>query len=230
MKQSLEFSSVWSESPQAVISSEQISQEVAWQFSFSDANGTFIDPDVMDVGMRGDVMLLSLMAERDRLLETSVGHGEWSSMESIGIVVMKFSLSLTLKLKTTNERMPEEVRSMSLSIFSPIVAVAAGCDLNCRLLSVSVKRVSNLTTQAWYVGAGEHSNDPDQISDVQAIGNAVREQRDLLHVSLDEAARLSGVARRTILRLEQGGEGISIGNSMRIAGSLGLQIHAKRLP
>lgn len=208
--------------------SEHMRQEVAWQFSFSDINGASIEPQSMGDAGRGATLLIALTNAGNRLVDGGNGGGSWVSVKPVHVAVLQISLSLTLTLQSAEERNSEEVRGLALSLLKEMREVGSKRHLSCRMLSVAVKKVSSVTTQAWYEGVLEARPVKETVDATQAVGNAVRDQRDRLHLSLDDAARLSGVARRTILRLEQGNQGIAIGNATRIAEALGLEVLVKR--
>lgn len=81
--------------------------------------------------------------------------------------------------------------------------------------------ISNLT-----VSARRHAkrgSDPALLE----LADAIREARTAAGLTQDQLALVSGVSRDTIIALENGRRGVSLGNALRVMKNLGLSLAPK---
>ncbi len=60
----------------------------------------------------------------------------------------------------------------------------------------------------------------------RAIGNRVRQERQIRHWTLDRLAEAAGISRRMVVNVEQGASNPSVGTLLRIGGALGVGLPA----
>lgn len=215
--------SFWTEVTGKSFNNERLALRVFPQFSFFDARGWPMEAGVLAPQGRGWLIKEAL----DSALGGSFKLGSWT-LASVSLdITPVVSFAVVVVLSSHEEKDPQEVREIVLDLFSFLNSQAQALALSCDLVSVAKQSEFLTSSNGWY---SEKKRDPTPIEinleHMDRLGSIIKERRDFLHVSLDDVAKKSGIARRTILRLEGGSEGVSIGNVLRVAKSLGLHLKA----
>jgi y4mF family transcriptional regulator len=66
-----------------------------------------------------------------------------------------------------------------------------------------------------------------EITDIQALGKAIRQQRKAMGLTQLDAAGLCGVGERYLSELERGKESASLGKAMQVMNRLGLKLEVR---
>lgn len=188
--------------------------QVTLQFYFSnDQQGTSEDP-LIGFTAKGMSLLYSLteVAEKAKGMlwnDCKIERGQESATE---IVIYMHLLGL-------HENAPAQVKKASLDLLVIARGKAIALGFSCRLLSVATLREQRIEMRGSYIGAP--SPEAPIEPPAKVLARTLTQAREAQGISIRAWAKLSGVAVRTLIRLEAGEEGVAIGNVIKAASCLG---------